>query len=1425
MSAAGNNNDPFLINDPFAENNNAGNANAANTIVTAVSSEKDALAVPIVPETSISSNINNNTSTTSSASFVADSLNSNSSNSVKSDLTSLNSIASNDNSVGSDLSDTVTAVTPVTAPVTNSKSASLNVNSIASNNNSVKSDLSEASVPIAAAAPAVITSTPNIESASSNVNPIKSDLTDEPSIKSNESPLNSSINTSVKSNLTNSVASNMESVSNFEGITDPELLELWDTESDFDERDKLVRELQRRNLFPSATMTRWEYESGAYPDVKDPEFLQKLLAKREFAESLQTTWKPRTDPCEDTTSFEVTPVQRFVANFMSPKTPYMSALLFHGVGVGKTCAAVQIIEAWLESYPRTEVYLVAPPTIQQGFFRTIFDITKVKIGEGKEPNSASQCTGVTYMKLTNTLYERDPEKIEKLVNKAIRRRYKVFGYISFANFIRDTIKGIPSGASEELKAQLKKEYIRKKFSGKLLIVDEAHNLRDIIDDTETGEIVAGGKAEKGDTAGGKILTPYLQDVLKYSEAMKFCMLTATPMYNVYKEIIFMLNLLLLNDKQATITEADIFNKEGQIIPTGREKLSYIAQRYVSFMRGENPLSFPVRLFPLDTPKLTSYPDMSPRGTPIPDEEKTYYRQLPIVPIMLGGDVLKATVAFMNVIPPGKGLSTVLLERLVHAGNFIVPSTPETTGDTLENFRERTNISSLEMVFNKETIAGEVRYRAKSTDGAKWLGVGELARYSPKFEFLINTVRKAEGCIFAYTRFVNAGALPLALALEANGYTVYGRKAGLLANGIQTPGGRQCALCPRREREHEGASHTFMPAYYGILTGDITISPKNEATIRAQRAFDNVDGGKMKIIIGSQIASEGVDLRFVRETHVIDSWFHLNKTEQILGRAIRFLSHCALPKEKRNNMVYLYTGQLPASEFPRETADLYSYRIGFKKAVLIGNVTRTLKIGAVDCNLNRDAIIIRGQPPMREIDAQGRVREEVNINDMPFTAVCDWIETCEYECKPKINVKELAMDDSTYDEFSARWRVNRMKQRLITIFADQPFYQAEDIWNLFADVPRLAVVDLLSDIVDNKAFQVTHEGQNGYIRYCNGYYIFQPNVYADLSIPLAIRVAKFPIKRDEFSAIEYEIPEIAEVEETGVSTTETIEGIWKAISGWCQSLSTSAEYINPPYELEQRITEVSHENVDVIDKYQQILEMVKWFHTSFVKSHKKNSEAFRLSLQNYFWDEWLTLEEQKFLVYSTGLNVEDCIRESQYRFGRILVNRFLDPKTGQLEFMCEGGEGCVTSIVDEIERDKEELLRSFKINRLTTGNTYGFVAPKNGDVVFKTAEPPEVAGKLGRGKECANVSTMTGHLRDLIEIGDILKTSERGDFDLNEGILRGSRKIKNATRACALLDFLIRYLDESKVRGKRWFFRPVAALYAGHGGKFRPGGKK
>ena len=1203
----------------------------------------------------------------------------------------------------------------------------------------------------------------------------------------------------------------------FKGMPDTDLLELWDNEVDPLERDRIVKEMQRRNLFPSDPSTfiqEWENATGAYPDIIDPKFLQKLLAKREFAESLQTTWEPATDPCTDDSTFEVTPVQRFVTNFMSPKTPYMSALLFHGVGVGKTCAAVQIMEAWLEFFPQQPVYLVAPQTIQNGFYRTIFDIKKVVIGKDNEPNTASQCTGTTYMKLTNTLFERDPIRIERRVMSAIRLRYKVFGYIAFANHIQSLFNGIPSTLDKAKQDELKKKYLRQHFSGRLLIVDEAHNLRDVTDEAGDDSAFPAGKTEKEDAANGKLLTPFLRDVLRFSEGMKFCALTATPMYNFYKEIIFMFNMLLMNDKKATITETEIFDKQGGITVEGSKRIAAIAQRYVSFMRGENPISFPIRLFP-QVPSIAAYPTLNPRGNPIPDGERDYYRHLPLVPIPLQGDTLRASIQFMTELPSeGQGLSTTMLEKLVHAGNFIVPATDVTQGDRSDLYRARTDMGSLLTVMDREVSGGEVRYRAKESVGAGWLALDRLAEASPKFAFLLERTRNADGCVFAYTRFVNGGARELALALEANGYTAYGRKTSLLINGIQAPGGKQCARCIRKQKEHSGADHEFAPAYYGLLTGDTALSPQNDLTIRTQRDATNVLGTQIKILIGSQIASEGVDLRFVRETHVIDSWYHLNKTEQILGRAIRYLSHCLLPKEKRNNTVYLYTSTLPSSEFPRETVDQYSYRVGFNKAVLIGKVTRIMKQSALDCNLNRDAIIIHGQQPVRQIDAQRVVREQVNINDNPFTAVCDWIETCEYQCQPTIAVK--ASDDSTYDEYAARWRLHTIKQRLRDLFKVQPFYQSEDIWNLFSDIPQMATVQVLQEVVDHKQFQVQHGDIWGYIRYCNKYYLFQPNVYPDLTIPLAIRVAKFPVKRDEYTPIQYEDVKWEDDKKAESSIPSTV--LWGAITTWIQQLSLHARYSLPSEEINQYLSDISQGHPALMEHVRQQFEMVQWFHTSFHESKGNAAESFRIALLLYFWDNMLSMDQQNDLIYSS-MDVSECVRDSDYVFGSQIIHRHLDPVEGEIKYYCDDKKECARSVSDVIRRDANDPMKQFRINEQTMGFLYGFLAPKRGSLVFKTAAPPSQKGVLERGLECSVISTITIHKDHLIELGDLLRSLGKTDFDLNAGSLSHTREVRNSIRACTLMEIVLRFMDAERIQKKHWFVRPLQAFYAGHRGTF------
>jgi hypothetical protein len=141
-------------------------------------------------------------------------------------------------------------------------------------------------------------------------------------------------------------------------------------------------------------------------------------------------------------------------------------------------------------FPKKQVVIIAPPTIQQGWLREIFNMKRLILGtkEGM-PNVHNGCTGNTYLKLSACEYERDVNVIRKRVTEVIKRRYKIYGYLQFSNYVK---KYLAKNISKELKGErlLQEEtrFLSKRFSGTLLIVDEAHNLRDketVIKETTT----------------------------------------------------------------------------------------------------------------------------------------------------------------------------------------------------------------------------------------------------------------------------------------------------------------------------------------------------------------------------------------------------------------------------------------------------------------------------------------------------------------------------------------------------------------------------------------------------------------------------------------------------------------------------------------------------------------------------------------------------------------------------------------------------------------------------------------------------------------------------------------------------------------------------------------------------------------------------
>jgi hypothetical protein len=1226
-------------------------------------------------------------------------------------------------------------------------------------------------------------------------------------------------------------------------LSNEELLEQWRTSENMDERDSILEQMQRRKLFPQDEVNTMEDEGGLYPSTDDPLFLQKLLRKQEFAENKQLSVaesiRRGIDPCKGSKGFELSPTQRFIGQFLSFKTPYMSALLFHGVGVGKTCSAITVAESYLEMFPRKQVIIVAPRNIQPNFSREVFSETKLKIGDDEEPNEYMGCTGNTYLKLTGMEYNRDKAAIMNRVNALKSRRYQLVGYLAFYNYLKELLdREVSKSLKGERRLQEEIAVLNKKFSNRLIIIDEAHNVRDLTETEEDVSDAPGGKAEVSESLAGKKLTPYLRKLLSAAEGTKLLLLTATPMYNSYKEIIPILNLLLLNDKKATVSEGDFFDTEGNFLEGGAQKLGLILQAYVSFMRGENPLAFPIRLVPEGLPRVETWPTKNPLGTPLEDEGvREQIVNLPFIKAEHTEAGLRDYRAVVSKLIVSSGLRLGATDGLVQAGNFLFPAgagAPPTSRIREQGFKGCFSET-------KEPRQFRVNPGIPST----WLHETELSTYSPKGAIVVKRLRTTQGVSFLYSRFVFSGALGLALVLEANGYENAMRSTGYLKDVPLAPGGKQCALCEKKQDTHEGADHTFKQAKYVLLTGRDDLTPQNKAAIELATKVENKDGGLVKVVIGSQVASEGIDLKFIREVIVFDSWYHLNKLEQVIGRGIRFCSHAALPFDKRNCTVVLLLTAFPQAQ-SQETIDMYQYRIGFEKAYLIGKITRVMKQYAIDCNLNRDAVLITGLEPVEVTDSQGEMRYPVELNDVPFTSVCDWIEDCEYKCGTDVPINPMDLDDSTYDEYAARWRAYQVKERLRALFERQPSYKYDKLIVNLTDIPRVAIAAILSDIVGNRSFRLKVRGESGYIIYKNGYYLFQPEKLKDTGIPLALRTALFPVKQDSYEEVEparRPAPAVANPDDAApvVASAEVrgdVQSFWASMVSFFDSIQegTLADARSDkkmlPDSIENALKNRYAGNKKVEEKAYNTLSMIHRLYQD-IKANDGWREALYYASAKLVWDELFNIEEQYALYQAQKADPSPLLSivwdDHVISFDETVVYRRVNPATGLLEYKCDGAD-CSPALVNALESEEEatDEIRSLRANNLTAGKPYGTLNYKNGLFVFKTNIPvkPSTTGlreKQERGSECANVPNMIPHYVLLEEIGRIATDAIGTNLGFTESELQKAqapRGVKNSVRACALTDIALRFMDELRIGGKRWFYRPLPTFYTKHPGILR-----
>lgn len=201
---------------------------------------------------------------------------------------------------------------------------------------------------------------------------------------------------------------------------------------------------------------------------------------------------------------------------------------------------------------------------------------------------------------------------------------------------------------------------------------------------------------------------------------------------------------------------------------------------------------------------------------------------------------------------------------------------------------------------------------------------DLAKYSPKFARIMKKITRTSGKIFIYSAFKGYGGIrSLVHVLETFGYQNY------LTAG---------------EGRHR----------FATWTGNEKSSIKEEIKSIFNN-INNLDGSKIKLLLGTSATKEGLSLTAVRQVHIIEPYWNQSRMDQIIGRASRFCSHKDLPEDERYVKVYIYLSTFPEYvETTHESIDQHINYLAEQKNKLIKQFEKALKESAIDCELDKNA---------------------------------------------------------------------------------------------------------------------------------------------------------------------------------------------------------------------------------------------------------------------------------------------------------------------------------------------------------------------------------------------------------------------------------------------------------------------------------------
>lgn len=191
-------------------------------------------------------------------------------------------------------------------------------------------------------------------------------------------------------------------------------------------------------------------------------------------------------------------------------------------------------------------------------------------------------------------------------------------------------------------------------------------------------------------------------------------------------------------------------------------------------------------------------------------------------------------------------------------------------------------------------------------------ISNLNKYAPKLKILFKLIEKNKGKHLIYSNFVGHCLKIIQRYLDKNGWVNY--------------------LSGQKKK------------YKSYVLWDGTLKDQDKIKIKEiLNSKDNIDGNKIKVILGSPSIKEGISFKHIQHLHQIDPVWNISAKNQIEGRCIRFKSHEDISPSnetlKRKVIVHNYICVAPTSSSYEDDDEnierkLMSIILSSKKRILL-----------------------------------------------------------------------------------------------------------------------------------------------------------------------------------------------------------------------------------------------------------------------------------------------------------------------------------------------------------------------------------------------------------------------------------------------------------------------------------------------------------